>query len=94
MTTSGPGVGEVVNALYQAPWRVIHLCGHAEVESTAAPGGLVLSDGVLLGPHEIAAMRQIPRLVFFNTCHPTAGEPLIVPNFDRVAHSRRASREP
>ena len=41
---------------------------------------------------EIAAMRQIPRLVFFNTCHPTAGEPLIVPNFDRVAFAAGLAR--
>jgi tetratricopeptide (TPR) repeat protein len=88
----GPGAGEVVNALHEAPWRVVHLCGHGEIASATAVGGLVLSNGAFLGPREIAAMRQIPELVFVNTCHPTAADPLIVPNYDRVAFAAGLAR--
>ena len=32
-------------------------------------GGVVLSEGAFLGPHEINAMRTVPELVFVNCCH-------------------------
>lgn len=32
-------------------------------------GGVVLSNGALLGPTEIRTMRVVPELVFFNCCH-------------------------
>lgn len=62
------GAQEILNTLYQKPWRVLHVAGHGAW--TAGRGGVVLSTpGAFLGPDEMRAMRSVPELVFMNCCH-------------------------
>jgi hypothetical protein len=56
----------LVNALMSRRWRIVHIAGHGE---PGKDGGVVLSDGLYLGPREIARMRTVPELVFVNCCY-------------------------
>ncbi len=56
----------IVNALFERPWRIVHIAGHGEA---GAERGVVLSGGSYLGPREIEQMREVPELVFVNCCH-------------------------
>ncbi|MEO8056898.1 MAG: CHAT domain-containing protein [Burkholderiales bacterium] len=56
----------VINALFERPYRVVHVAGHGEL---GARGGVVLSGYTFLGAAEIKAMRVVPELVFLNCCH-------------------------
>lgn len=62
----------ILNALFERPWRIVHIAGHGEV---GMMGGLVMSDGTFLGPREIEQMRDVPELVFVNCCHLAAQDP-------------------
>ena len=66
---AGPSARQVVNALHERPWQVVHLAGHAVIGSDSAAGGLLLSNGAILGPREVGAMRRVPDLMFVNCCH-------------------------
>jgi CHAT domain-containing protein len=75
--------GEVIQALFQKEYRVLHLAGHgvyqwtkpasngpgAPVTPTSKVTGMVLGDGVFLTPAEVRQMRRVPDLVFVNCCH-------------------------
>ena len=79
----GPEARDVMAALFERDWRVIHVAGHGEY---GAEGGVVLSKGLVLGPNEVAAMRRVPELVFLNCCHLAAEDPartLRVADYDR-----------
>jgi len=65
----GPDAREVVNALFDRPWRIVHIAGHGVPRGGGQAGGVVLSNGAFLGPPEIASMRTVPELVFVNCCH-------------------------
>jgi hypothetical protein len=72
----GPDERTVANALLGSDWRVVHIAGHGEPPQAGAdPRGVVLSDGMFLGPREIEAMRVVPELVFVNCCHLAASDP-------------------
>ena len=59
---------DIVNALYDRAWRIVHLAGHGEWQDQH--GGVVLSGpNTFLGPDEIKAMRAVPELVFINCCY-------------------------
>ena len=62
-----PDALAVVNALLAAPLRIVHIAGHGEHHDDGS-GGVVLSNGTVLGPREIGAMRCVPELVFVNCC--------------------------
>jgi CHAT domain-containing protein len=65
-----PDAREVINALLEREWRIVHIAGHGEAPQTdGGPRGVVLSNGVFLGPSEINSMRTVPELVFVNCCH-------------------------
>ncbi|MCP5270540.1 MAG: CHAT domain-containing protein [Burkholderiaceae bacterium] len=60
----------ILNALFERPWRIVHIAGHGETtDGEGGPGGLVMSDKSFLGPREIEQMRDVPELVFVNCCH-------------------------
>ncbi|AET95061.1 hypothetical protein BYI23_D015510 (plasmid) [Burkholderia sp. YI23] len=80
----GPDAQEIINALFERDWRIVHIAGHGEAPDVLhsadpkVPGsktvyksmrGVVLSDGVYLGPDEIEAVGNVPELVFVNCCH-------------------------
>jgi hypothetical protein len=82
----GANARTIVNALFERPWRIVHLSGHGEPpEWVRPPGdgsprrpstpghgdprGVVLSNGVFLGPREFGNLRVVPELVFVNCCH-------------------------
>ncbi|MFT3759773.1 CHAT domain-containing protein [Thauera sp.] len=56
----------IINALMSHPYRIVHVAGHGE---PGPEGGVVLSEGTVLGPREIGQMRSVPELVFVNCCH-------------------------
>jgi hypothetical protein len=71
-----PGAADIINALFERPYRVLHIAGHGEPAAARDSGptrpalrGVVLSDGAFIGPREIEAMRVVPELVFLNCCH-------------------------
>ena len=67
---AGPDARTVINALLERDWRIVHIAGHGQLPAAeGTPGGVVLSNGVLLGPYEIQTMRTVPELVFVNCCH-------------------------
>ena len=64
----GPDAESVINALFEKPWRIVHIAGHGLPAANGKPGGVVLSNGTFLGPDEIRSMRVVPELVFVNCC--------------------------
>ena len=78
----GPDALTVLSALYQNPWRIVHIAGHGEPSTQDKLGGVVLSPSgpdrieTFLSAIEIKAMRVVPELVFVNCCHVAARERL------------------
>jgi CHAT domain-containing protein len=66
---AGANARAVVNALFEKPWRIVHISGHGVAGANGEPGGVVLSNGTFLGPDEFSNMRTVPELVFVNCCH-------------------------
>jgi len=64
-----PDAIQVINTLMAEDWRIIHISGHGDLPVNDDPRGVVLSDGLYLGPREIQTMRVVPELVFVNCCH-------------------------
>jgi len=70
-----PSGTQVLKALFDRPYRVLHLAGHGVYQYAPVPGakdrvtGMVIGDGMFLTPHEVAQMRRVPELVFINCCH-------------------------
>jgi hypothetical protein len=80
----GPNACLITSTLITRDWRIVHIAGHGEPplkigpkpqkpgdppQKDGAPRGVVLSDGLFLGPQLIARMRPVPELVFVNCCH-------------------------
>ncbi len=62
-----PDALQAVNALLAQPLRVVHIAGHGDFREDGS-GGVVLSNGTMLGAREIQAMDCVPDLVFVNCC--------------------------
>jgi hypothetical protein len=66
---------DVVNALFERDWRIVHIAAHGERPeiddkgNLKNPRGIVLGDQLYLSPSEIRSMRAVPELVFVNCCH-------------------------
>jgi CHAT domain-containing protein len=64
---------DVINRLYQGPYRLLHIAAHGVFEQLHGDGqtrsGVVLSDGLLITAVEIGSMEVVPDLVFLNCCH-------------------------
>jgi pimeloyl-ACP methyl ester carboxylesterase len=69
-----PASQQVITALFERPYQVMHLAGHGVYRFTP-PGqqkavtGMVIGDDTFLTPGEIAQLRSVPELVFVNCCH-------------------------
>jgi hypothetical protein len=85
-STVGADARTVVNALFEQPWRIVHIAGHGAPPEENKAGGVVLSNGTFLGPDEIRKMRTVPELVFVNCCYLASGDAaqLLRPNYDRA----------
>lgn len=81
---------EVINPLYQKPYRILHIAAHGIFDLRAADGrsrsGVVLSDGLLLTAAEVGQMEIVPDLVFLNCCHLAKVDPRPVA-YNRLAYS-------
>lgn len=84
---AGPNATDVVNALFERPWRIVHIAGHGVPGEHGQPGGVVLSNGAFLGPAEVGNMRTVPELIFVNCCHLGAADAreLLNTRYDRAA---------
>ncbi len=64
---------DVLNVLFQKPYRILMIAAHGEVNIRGRDGkrrtGVVLSDGVMLTAAEVGQMEEVPDLVFLNCCH-------------------------
>jgi CHAT domain-containing protein len=82
----GATAREVINALFEKPWRIVHIAGHGVPGANGVPGGVVLSNGTFLGPDEFRNMRTVPELVFVNCCHLGAADAaqLLNTRYDRA----------
>lgn len=64
---------DIINRLFQRPYRILHIAAHGEFDLQAADGtrrtGVLLSDGLMLTAAEIGQMEVVPDLVFLNCCH-------------------------
>ncbi len=74
--TDDPEFDAVIVALMARPYRVVHIAGHGApiqrdptTQAITSRGGVVLSEGIFLGPDEIAKLPDVPELVFVNCCH-------------------------
>jgi hypothetical protein len=69
----GQDAATVLSALYEQPWRIVHISAHGVFRMQHVDGrprsGVVLSDGLLLTAAEIAAMERVPDVVVLNCCH-------------------------
>lgn len=78
LSGADPDAGSVIKHVMGGDWRVIHIAAHGEppitVEGRLQPRGVVLSNDAFLGPHEIAALRVVPELVFINCCYLARGD--------------------
>ncbi|WP_109481453.1 CHAT domain-containing protein [Paraburkholderia sp. C35] len=98
----GPDARTIVSTLLEHDWRVLHISGHGEPPaddtSPVSAGddrlrGVVLSDGIFLGPREIGMLQRTPELVFVNCCYLAArsGDQLLkeanVPAYDRPRYA-------
>ena len=92
----GADARTVVNALFERPWRIVHIAGHGALPEKGKPGGVVLSNGSFLGPDEVRNMRVVPELVFVNCCHLASGDPggCRLDGLDDFLVIRRRGREP
>jgi CHAT domain-containing protein len=81
----GASARTVVNALFERPWRIVHIAGHGVPGEKGKPGGVVLSNGSFLGPDEFRNMRTVPELVFVNCCHLASGDADQLLNYDRAS---------
>jgi hypothetical protein len=92
---AGPSATDVINALFERPWRLVHIAGHGALPSDGQPGGVVLSNGAFLGPAEIGSMRAVPELVFVNCCHLGAADPaqLLRTRYDRARFASNLAGE-
>jgi hypothetical protein len=83
-TQPGADACQVTATLVSGDWRIVHIAGHGEPplkigpkpqrpgdppQKDGPPRGVVLSDGLFLGPQLIQKMRPVPELVFVNCCH-------------------------
>lgn len=84
-TQVGSNARTVINALFERPWRIVHIAGHGMPGADGKSGGVVLSNGSFLGPNEIRNMRAVPELVFVNCCHLASGDPDQLLNYDRAS---------
>ena len=66
LTSGADDAHNIINALFERPYRVIHVAGHG---APGPKGGVVLSGNTFLGAAEVQAMRTVPELVFLNCCH-------------------------
>ncbi len=96
------GAEDIINALYRAPYKVLHLAGHGVYnyipqdggawspsmlgEKDAAYTGMIIGDGIVLSPGEIHNMRAVPELVFINCCHLGHIEGGVAAGTDRNEH--------
>jgi CHAT domain-containing protein len=64
---------DIINRLFQRPYRILHIAAHGEFEIKASDGkarsGVLLSDGLMLTAAEVGQMEVVPDLVFLNCCH-------------------------
>ncbi len=92
------GARAIISALYaNVHWRILHVAGHGALpdEKTGSKGGVVLSNDTFLGPDEVASMRIVPELVFFNCCHLGRGDDraLLNPRYNRAQFASGVAQE-
>jgi CHAT domain-containing protein/pimeloyl-ACP methyl ester carboxylesterase len=62
---------DVINKLYQKPYRIIHISAHGVFQAGQGEdrrSGVVLSEGLFLTAAEIGQLEVVPDLVFLNCC--------------------------
>ena len=69
-TDTALGPDDIVNALFAADYRLVHVAAHGHYDSlNLVNSGVVIGDRRFLTPLEFSAMSTVPDLVFLNCCH-------------------------
>lgn len=67
---AGGSAGQIINALFSRPYKIMHLAGHGVFSEQEESGsGMVIGNNVFLSTREICQMSQVPELVFVNCCY-------------------------
>lgn len=73
LTPPGKDALDILNTLFDRPYRVLAIGAHGVFEAQARDGrsysGVVLSDGLLITAVEVSQMEVVPELVFLSCCH-------------------------
>lgn len=90
VTSPGQDAIDVINVLYDRPYRVLSIGAHGIFEAKARDGnvysGVVLSNGMLITSVELGQMEVVPEVVFLSCCHlGSISNPYSRPN--RLAYS-------
>jgi len=89
-----PDAIQVINTLMAEDWRIIHISGHGDLPDKDDLHGVVLSDGLYLGPREIQTMRVVPELVFVNCCHMAAtGADQVLKSYNRTKFAASVAQQ-
>lgn len=59
----------IINELYNAKYRILHIAGHGVIGCTPQDTGVVLSNDMFITPAMISNFSRIPEFVFINCCY-------------------------
>ena len=90
--TKGASAAVVIQALFERPYRVLHLAGHASPGAPGTPAGIVLSGGHVLSAAEFEAMGVVPELVVVSCGHLPPADSSVTP-YDRTAFAASLAEE-
>lgn len=72
-TAIDASTNDILQALHEQDYRVLHLAGHGVYRHKASDGklvtGMIIGDDAFLTAVEVQQMRKVPELVFVNCCH-------------------------
>jgi len=89
-----PDAIQVINTLMAEDWRIIHISGHGDLPDKDDSHGVVLSEGLYLGPREIQTTRVVPELVFVNCCHLAAtGADQVLKSYNRTKFAASVAQQ-
>ena len=67
---SGTVGRRVVNALFSADWRILHIAAHGRFEpGDSSSSGVVIDDATVITANVVRQLSAVPELVFLNCCH-------------------------
>ncbi|MGQ0616572.1 MAG: CHAT domain-containing protein [Acidimicrobiia bacterium] len=60
---------QVLDALFSAEWRIIHIASHGRVDPDSSRSGAVIDPRISITANVVRQLPVVPELVFVNCCH-------------------------